>query len=197
MGEEKIDGFGELIAKMAEAKKSFDEEHGDLELQSDFKFPMEVSKISIRGNSSRREAGTLVRVRPLSDQKTYLGIHLGDLYREVMLARGSKSKELMVTIRANPAIWVPDLEKVIWGDSSWWAKIETKEDAEKIITEEMIQNAWYVKALKRLEKKAVCPACKGTGVEYKSQEGYDEERAFTCPVCDGDGVVKKEGEKDA
>lgn len=57
----------------------------------------------------------------------------------------------MVTLRENPAIWVPELEKVVWGDSSWWGPIEKKEDAERLITDADIQNVWYVKALKRLE----------------------------------------------
>jgi len=197
-GAEEIPGFGELLAKMAEARRTFEEEHGELQLQSEFEFPMEISGISIRTMPSGPGVGKLVRVRPVNDKKTYLGIHLGDLQREVMVARGSKSKQLMLTVRRNPAIWVPDLKKVVWGDSSWWGVIETPEDAERLITDGDIQNVWYVKALKELhaqkEGKTLCPKCNGTGVEYQpSPDTEGEDRPYTCPECDGDGVVKKEG----
>lgn len=159
-------GFAELVNEMAKAHRKFEDEHGKLELSSEFEFPMEISTIMLREMPSTR-GGKFVRVRPISDEKTYFGIYMGDMHREVMIARGSKSKALMLTVRSNPAIWVPDLEKIVWGDSSWWAEITTAEEAKKLISDEDIQNIWYVQALKRLSEK---------------EDG-------------GDGVVEKEGGK--
>lgn len=91
-GAQGIEGFGELLTKMAEARKKFDEEHGDMELPHEFKYPMEVSKISVRRMPPGKDAGMLVKVRPVNDEKTYLGIYLGDMGREIMLLVGVKNR---------------------------------------------------------------------------------------------------------
>ncbi len=52
----------------------------------------------------------------------------------------------------NPAIFVFDLKKVIYGYESWWGEIKSEEDFRKI-TDLDINNLWYVKALKELLKK--------------------------------------------
>lgn len=149
-----LEGFAELIEKMAQARTQFEDEHGEIVLQSEFKYPLTVSKILGRGMpGGGKRAGMLVKVRPVNDRKTYLGIYLGNLLRDVNFFMGSKSNALFVTERANPAIWVPNLNRVVWGDSSWWAEIETEEDAKRLITDDDIQNVWYVKALKALEEK--------------------------------------------
>ena len=44
-----IEGFGELLSKLAESNRTFQEEHGELELSHEFKFPMEISKIHHHG----------------------------------------------------------------------------------------------------------------------------------------------------
>ena len=192
-----LEGFSEVIEKMAKAMTEFEDEHGEIVLPKEFKYPLTVSKIMGRGiPGSGARAGMLVRVRPVKDKKTYPGIYLGDLLRSVDLFMGSKSNALFVAQRSNPAIWVPDLNRVVWGDSSWWGEIETEEDAKKLISDDDIQNVWYVKALKDLaaKKKDVCPKCNGTGVEYQPREGFDEEQAFTCPECGGSGEIEKGGD---
>jgi hypothetical protein len=160
--EKKDEGIGELLVKMAEAHHKFTEEHGEVEVfgvGTDMKFPMEISSIKLAGfQPSRRgldRIGSLVRIRPVDSEnskKTYLGIYLGDLPRGADIMRGSKSKALMVTGRNNPAIWVPELNKVVWGDSSWWGVVTSKEEAERLITDADIENIWYVKALKEMFK---------------------------------------------
>ena len=86
------------------------------------------------------EPGSFVSVRPCGDEyedKTYLGLYVG----EVAIG-GTLSMH-------NPCIWVPDLEQYIFGCESWWGKISTAEDLHKI-TDEDIENVWYVRALKAL-----------------------------------------------
>lgn len=145
--------LGELIVKIAEAKKAFDEEHGDLILADDFKFPLTVSSVIPRGLSGeppRPDVGNLVKVRPVGDEKTYLGVLLGDFIVGVEMGLGSKSGALFVTGMRNPAIYIPALRRVVWGRGSWWAEVSKEDDLSKLITDEVIGEIWYVKALKMM-----------------------------------------------
>lgn len=101
------------------------------------------------------ECGTLVKIRPCKEEyegKTYLGILLGDLPCGNGIMYFPKDKELSVNFICNPAIFVPDLKKIIFGYESWWGKIEN-EDELKDITDEDINNVWYVKLLNGINKK--------------------------------------------
>jgi hypothetical protein len=50
----------------------------------------------------------------------------------------------------NPAIFVPELNKVIFGYESWWSEITTEEELNNVITDHTIENVWYVKLLKSM-----------------------------------------------
>ncbi len=99
------------------------------------------------------ESGRLVRIRPCGEQygkKTYLGLLLGD----ISLSSSVEIDEEKIQCNwcfFNPAIFVFDLNDVIFGAESWWSVIEKEEDLRNI-TEETINNAWYVKALKQIEE---------------------------------------------
>jgi hypothetical protein len=98
--------------------------------------------------------GTLVSVRPCGEEygnKTYLGIMLGDLPLDVQVMHNSKTGELEILNYNNPAIFVPDLKQIIWGCGSWWGVIENEEQLRQI-SDDDIQNVWYVKALKAMQK---------------------------------------------
>jgi hypothetical protein len=102
------------------------------------------------------EIGSFVQVRPCDkelDGKTFLGIALGDISRGAT-ARFNASTGILELSSAshNPAMWVPALKRVIWGDSSWWGPIETEEQLRQI-TDTDIQNVWYVRALQQLHPK--------------------------------------------
>ena len=47
----------------------------------------------------------------------------------------------------SPAIWVPDLKRLIFGRGSWWRVLKTPEDLRQI-TDADIDNVWYVQALR-------------------------------------------------
>jgi hypothetical protein len=49
-------------------------------------------------------------------------------------------------------IFIPEVNEVVWGCGSWWGKIKSEDDL-KTITDEDINNVWYVKALNQLEEK--------------------------------------------
>lgn len=97
-------------------------------------------------------AGAWVAVRWVKDDsdKTYLGVLLGD-YKSPSLSYNRETGALTVSKRGigNPAIWVPDLKRVVMGYESWWGEIKSPDDLRKI-SDADIQNVWYVKALKEL-----------------------------------------------
>jgi L-rhamnose mutarotase len=51
----------------------------------------------------------------------------------------------------NPAIFVPELKKIIFGAESWWCEIKPGEDLSDI-TDEDINNQWYVQMLRNMSK---------------------------------------------
>ena len=118
-------------------------------------FPIEVSKINIENDNFNLHAdrtGEFVKIRPCGEEykgKTYLGILLGDMPVHPTASYNKTSKELSISMFCNPAIFVPELKKVIFGCESWWGKITSKDDIEALsISDEDINNVWYVKMLK-------------------------------------------------
>lgn len=120
-------------------------------------YPITVSGIVTEGikynDSWQYKIGTLCAIRPCAEEyegKTYLGIYLGDLPISHHITHDPKTKILKVGTMDNPAIFVPDLNKIIFGCASWWHKIENIDEI-KDITKEDIENTWYVKLIKKLE----------------------------------------------
>jgi hypothetical protein len=61
------------------------------------------------------------------------------------------TKELNLSYHSNPAIFVFELNKIVFGAESWWGVIENEDELKKIkITQDDIDNVWYVKALKAI-----------------------------------------------
>lgn len=99
-------------------------------------------------------AGSLVKIRPCNKEygdKTYLGLYLGNQPWSQTVSYNSESGELTVGMTTNPAIYVFELQRIIFGAESWWSIIENTEELEDI-TDEDINNQWYVKALKAMHK---------------------------------------------
>jgi len=121
-------------------------------------FPVEITAIRAEGFGepldgslfgSAHKPGVFVKVRPCDDEcegKTYFGILLGDLAVGIR-TRISEGGVLSVGPSGNPGIWVPALGRIIYGHGSWWGEITDPEDVREI-TDDTIQNVWYVKALK-------------------------------------------------
>lgn len=51
----------------------------------------------------------------------------------------------------NPAIFVPELKKIIYGCESWWKTIRSVDEFSKISNED-INNTWYVKLLQSMDQ---------------------------------------------
>lgn len=118
-------------------------------------YPLEVSEIiqnTDRGSGFNSEIGKFVKIAPCGEEyqgKTYLGLYLGELPIGFHISHNSETKELKVSFNINPAIFIFDLNKIIYGCESWWGIIENESDL-KQITNTDIDNIWYVKALKKL-----------------------------------------------
>jgi len=126
------------------------------EYKHEFKKPRIVNGIEIediRLPPLSVEIGGSVAIRPSSDEyedKTYLGIFLGGIARIESTAFNTVEKTIIIYNREHPAFFVPKLKKIIFGFESWWKPI-TNIDTLKEITDEDIQNTWYVKALKEID----------------------------------------------
>ena len=101
----------------------------------------------------KRAKPTWVRVRPCAEEfknQTYLGWLLGDMALSQMI-KLSPEGVLTVSMAAhNPAIFVPELKRVIFGCESWWSALSAPADLAEI-SNAAINNTWYVMALKDLE----------------------------------------------
>lgn len=126
------------------------------------KYPIEVADIKsyplyqdrTKPAGLNGKCGQLVAVRPCGPEyqdKTYLGILLGDLPLNIYAAYNPETKVLEIGGHKNPAILVPELQKIIWGCESWWHKINTEEELREI-SDDDIQNVWYVKMLKSVSE---------------------------------------------
>lgn len=125
------------------------------------KYPIEVNKIVFDDtkqvydpNGWRKDnVGKFVAIRSVHEEdggKTYLGIYLGEFAISIGASYKSEKKEVVVSHEMyNPAIFVFDLNKVLFGYESWWGVIKSEKDLQQI-TDKDIENVWYVKALKQL-----------------------------------------------
>jgi hypothetical protein len=125
----------------------------------EIQFPITVKNIVFDDSDIRGpvflggKAGEFVAIRPVQDEKTYLGLLLGEI--AISMSVGWKEEEGELHVRRmmyNPAIFVFDLNKIVFGAESWWGTIKSESDLRKI-TNEDIENIWYVKALKALHEK--------------------------------------------
>ena len=121
------------------------------EIKFDYKMPFDCYCMD------KNNIGQLVKIRPCADEykdKTYLGLFLGDVTLCPIISYNREEKILDVTNgMSNPAIFVFELKKVIYGCGSWWGAIKSEEELDNLITDESIANLWYVKILKELSKK--------------------------------------------
>lgn len=131
------------------------------------KYPITVNDIDHHNGPILRtrvigggSCGQFVSIRPCDpvyEGKTYLGILLGDLATGVAVQFQPNDGKLFVAPAwYNPAIYVPDLKRVVFGYESWWGEIESEAHLRKI-TESDIQNVWYVQALKQLAEAQATP----------------------------------------
>lgn len=102
--------------------------------------------------SGGQELGSLVEVAPCGEEyggKSYLGIYLGQLPISAIISHCRDTGVLSVSPMDNPAIFVPELKKIIYGCESWWRIIESEADF-KGITKDDIDDCWYIQMLRSM-----------------------------------------------
>lgn len=100
--------------------------------------------------------GDLVAVRPCSDNpdgKTYLGLYLGEQPWFLSASYQRTDKCLHVRSACNPMIYIFAAKTIVRGANSWWTRIKSEADM-KDITDDAINNTWYVQMLKSQIDKA-------------------------------------------
>lgn len=142
-----------------EVREIFDEHEKERKSQ----FPMTISGIEIDETTTamrpawRAKNGDLVRVRPCAEEygnKTYLGIMIGDVAQGFSGKVDPETKALKIGFSYhNPLIFIPETKTTVTGSGSWWGKIESEDDL-KDITNDTIENQWYVKMLKEMKEKS-------------------------------------------
>lgn len=113
-------------------------------------FPVRLMKPFF--NSTKQGAFVAVRKASKDDNKTYLGVYLGYLPIQLNFTSSKAEEELTIHVKAcygNPAIWIPELNEIVYGFESWWGDLKSADDL-KQITDADIENVWYVRALKEL-----------------------------------------------
>ena len=121
---------------------------------SKIEFPIVVKRFIAQKPYSMYKCGGMAKVRPCGEEyrnKTYLGFFLGEITTGIYALYNKETQELTASCHGNPAIFVPELNKIIFGYESWWSRIESEEELREI-TDADIQNTWYVKALKDMER---------------------------------------------
>jgi hypothetical protein len=112
-----------------------------------------ISTESIMYNGQSK-IGSLVKVKVCSDDKTYLGLYLGELPTSINTSYSTIYSTLTIKPSMyNPALLIPELNKIVFGYESYWGFIKSEEDF-KDITNSDINNIWYVKALKNLAEQS-------------------------------------------
>lgn len=118
-------------------------------------FPLTIDSIDVQPietDSWSAKTGDFVAVRPCGEEyggKTYFGIFIGDLPRQSTVSFNEETRTLRVGTLDNPAMLVPQLNKIIYGCGSWWHKIETEKELFEI-TDGDINDTWYVKMAHQL-----------------------------------------------
>ena len=120
-------------------------------------YPIEVTgldldEIDYSGLCYKNRIGQPVKIRPCNENNTYLGVFVGELPLHSTASFNEETGRLKIGTISNPAILVPTLGKIVFGCESWWSFVENEDDLEKEISDDMINNQWYIKAIKSMCK---------------------------------------------
>lgn len=128
-------------------------------------YPITVKSITVKDDETLKEkhslggtgnCGDMVSVRPCDDEykdKTFFGILLGTMALSISVEFDEKTGDLEIAKDFyNPAIFIPDLNTVVYGVESFWGLIESEEDL-KEITDADIESQPYMKALRQIQER--------------------------------------------
>jgi hypothetical protein len=106
---------------------------------------------------NKHKCGMPVKVKSCKKEhdnnKTYFGIYIGEIPLSISHSIDDDGVVTAKKTMYNPAIFIPELNDIVYGCESWWGKIKDEEDLKKLITDKVINDVWYVKLLNGLYKK--------------------------------------------
>lgn len=163
-GEKLADVFAKFFGGLSKAIKEHKERPNP--------FPLTINSIGVAperkviepGLFHRKDIGKPVAIRPCAKEygeKTYLGVYLGEIATSFSASiaknpEDENDKALAIGFAGhNPAIFVFELGKVIFGYESWWKIITRPEDLSEI-TDADINSQWYVQLFKEMISKEAC-----------------------------------------
>lgn len=115
-------------------------------------YPLTITNLDIKKPEPWGIHPGLCKVRIAGEKETHLGIYIGEIPRYTSASFNEKSGTLKISTACNPMIYIPKLDRAVFGDESWWGRIKSEEELEDI-TDETIENQWYMKALRQIEKR--------------------------------------------
>lgn len=118
-------------------------------------FPMTVEEIVLHRTDTSKHEVTPVAVRLAgdNDDKTYLGFLLDSVTSDFSMSYNRATKQLNAFVYNTPTIFVPELNRVVYGNESWWRRLKSENDL-KDITDADINGQWYVAALRAMSNNA-------------------------------------------
>lgn len=117
-------------------------------------YPLTISSIDYNTGDCKYKdpnVGKYIKIRPCDDDKTYLGLYVGDLPMDILVSFSRDTKKLELGYMRNPAIFVFELNKIVYGIESWWSVIKSPQEL-KNISDLDIDNIWYIQALKSISE---------------------------------------------
>ena len=159
---QELDSAAEILKDFGKFKHLFSDDDGTSTLA---KLRNTVQQIRLRAQMTKikeieyekadilrscSNSGKLVKIRPCGKEygeKTYLGLYLGDMATSPSLSIKDDKIAVRMSMH-NPAMFVFDLSKIIFGYESFWGVIKTEADLSGI-SDNDIDSLWYVKALKQ------------------------------------------------
>lgn len=114
-------------------------------------YPLTIQELEITDPEAWEISFEPVKVRLCEDNKTYFGILLGEFPWKTRASFSETGGKLKISTITNPCILLPKQKKIVFGCESWWSRIKPGEDISDI-TDADIENTWYVKLLRGIEK---------------------------------------------
>lgn len=138
-----------ITEKICEKCKDFDSRY--------IEYPIEVNSINTVPIDTSfagvgHTCGEIVEIRPCAEEynnKSFIGIYIGDLPMMISSSYNKATKAITTQAIPNPAIFVPELKKIIFGAESFWRKLDSIEDF-KGISDTDINNTWYMQLMKNM-----------------------------------------------
>ena len=95
-------------------------------------YPLTIKGIEFVDIEPRNVGLKPVRVYPFDDKKTYFGIYLGNFPHMPCVIFDEETGMLKFNVENKPCIYIPELNKVLFGTESWWSDIEDENDIQDI-----------------------------------------------------------------